>query len=119
MSTRSTTVAHLSRVASFDQVRPRDLRELAAHTDHVHLPAGSVLVREGDKAREFIVVLWGEVSASHTGGPADRFGAGTEIGGRALREHEHHDRTWTAETDVDLLVVNGPAFRFAHRAIAA
>jgi CRP-like cAMP-binding protein len=119
MSPQNPTIAALSQVAPFDQVPARDLRQLAPHVDQLHVSAGSVLAREGDTAREFIVVLAGDVLASRAHAPVDRLGAGTQIGARALSEHQPHDATWQALTDVDVLVVNGPAFRFARSSIAA
>jgi hypothetical protein len=39
-----------------------------------------------------------------------------QIGARELTWGEPYDATWTAFSDVDVLVVNGPAFRWAQRA---
>ena len=63
--------------------------------------------------REFIAVLSGELTVE----PARRSdvgvnGAGTQIGGPALVDREPHDATWEALTDLEVLVVNGPAYRW-------
>jgi CRP-like cAMP-binding protein len=113
MSAQNPTISVLSQIAPFDRVPPREMRELATHVDHIRVGAGSVLAREGATAREFIVVLSGDVLASRADSGGDRLGVGTRIGADALTEHRPHDRTWRAVTDVELLVVNGPAFRFA------
>jgi CRP-like cAMP-binding protein len=115
----NSTIAALSTVAPFDRMPARDLLTLAPHVDQLDLPAGAVLAREGATARELVVVLAGNVVASRGDAPTQRFGPGTLIGERPLSERRQHDVTYRAATDVSLLVVNGPAFRFAQTSIAA
>lgn len=100
----------------FDQV-PDDLRPvLSEHTDRLCVPAGSVLARQGELARQFVLVLDGEIATSGSDGQITLRDAGVQIGGRELMWDEPYDATWTALSDLDVLVVNGPAFRWAQRA---
>jgi hypothetical protein len=89
---------------------------LAEHTDRLSVPAGSVLAREGELARQFVLVLDGEVTTSGESGPTVHQDTGVQIGARELIWSEPYDSTWTALSDLDVLVVNGPAFRWAQRA---
>lgn len=113
MKKRSADFAQLRAVAPFDQCGDDALRVLAPHADQLHLRAGTVLAREGTSAREFIVVLSGEVTAMRSNAMVDHTGAGTQIGGSALVDDVAHDTTWMADSDLDVLVVNGPAYRWA------
>lgn len=117
MRKRSADVARLRAVAPFDQCADDALRVLAPHADHLHVRAGTVLAREGASAREFIVVLSGRVTAMRSDTAVDQAGAGTQIGGSALVDDVAHDATWMADSDLDVLVVNGPAYRWAAQAL--
>ncbi len=100
-------------VAPFDGIAPSVLRSLTANTDRAHVPAGTTIGREGRPARQFVVVLSGEVIALRHGEPVDRFGPGTQVGGVSLVQGIPSDVTLVAATPLELLVVNGPAFRWA------
>jgi CRP-like cAMP-binding protein len=113
------TTSPLSSVAPFDQLAPAALREIEPHVDRLQMRAGTVLAREGHRAREFIVVLRGEVAATRGGSDVDHLGPGTQIGGRALLDGSVHARTWQATSDLDVLVLNAQAYRWASRFIAA
>ena len=105
------TLGRLRTIAPFDRCSTRVLRALAPHVDRLRVRAGTVLAREDRESRELIVVLSGTVSRSRQGHEMRLEGAGTQIGGAALVDHRPHDATWRAHTDLDVLVVNGPAYR--------
>jgi CRP-like cAMP-binding protein len=117
MKKQSTDLGRLRAVAPFDRYPEDALQVLAPQTDQLHVRAGTVLAREGASAREFIVVLSGQVTAMRSEVAVDRAGAGTQIGGSALVQDEAHDATWMADSDLDVLVVNGPAYRWAAHAV--
>jgi hypothetical protein len=112
----STTAASLSAWPPFDHIEDSTWPMISANTDRLRLRSGAVLAHEGDTAKEFVVVLSGEVTESRGGVETVRTGAGTQIGGRELVANEPYDRTWTAAMDLDVLVVNGPAYRWVARA---
>jgi CRP-like cAMP-binding protein len=99
----------------FDQVPDDVWPMLAEHTDRLSVPAGSVLAREGELARQFVLVLDGEVATSGVEQTTLR-DPGVQIGARELMWGQPYDATWTALSELDVLVVNGPAFRWAQRA---
>ena len=111
------TIAELSTISPFDRVSERDLRPLSPHVDRLRLPAGAVIAREGEQAREFVAVLSGEVSLLRSGDPFASIGPGSQIGGDAVLRHGSHDATSRAESEVEVLVLNGPAFRWASQVL--
>jgi CRP-like cAMP-binding protein len=113
MSRRDVDVSVLDGIAPFDRFRKRALRLLAPHVDRLRLRQGTVLVNENQTAREFIIVLEGEVIERRAGVEVGRFGPGTRIGDAAVVHHASHVSTFVAASDLELLVVNGPAYRWA------
>jgi CRP-like cAMP-binding protein len=113
----------LAGVAPFDGFPPRRLRGLAAHADRVRVPEGTVLAREGGLVHELLVVLRGEVVATRTGtgtgagagrqGSGDRLGPGARFGALELVTGAPHPATLVAGPGLEVLVVNGPAYRGA------
>jgi CRP-like cAMP-binding protein len=106
-------------VAPFDTVDARDLLPIAPHVDHLGVGEGTVVAREGEHARQFVVVLSGEVVASRDGAELTRLGPGTQIGAPGVLDGEPHGSTLTATTDLDVLVVSAPALRWAVEAVPA
>jgi CRP-like cAMP-binding protein len=104
-------------VAPFDRYPVRRLRPLAGHADRLRPPAGTPLAREDGRADQFMVVLAGEVVVHRDGQPVDRLGPGTPLGATELLQGTRHARTLVAGADLELLVVNGPAFRWAARTL--
>ena len=110
MRRRSTAsgVDVLARFEPFSTVSRRALAPLEPHVDVVRLTAGTVLARAGATARELAFVLSGEVT---TGGVAE--GVGTAVGVAAFERGGRHPVDVVATTDVTLVVVAGPACRWA------
>jgi CRP-like cAMP-binding protein len=115
----SMQLAALSSVPPFDQVGVAALRDLAPHVDHLQVPAGTVLARQGRAARELVVVLDGQVEATRAGDVVDHGRAGSLIGADEVLRHAPHEATWTARSDLDVVVVNGPAYRWAAQVVLA
>jgi CRP-like cAMP-binding protein len=104
-------------VAPFDRYPARMLRPLTGHADRLRPVAGTSLAREDGRADQFMVVLGGEVVVHRDGQPVDRLGPGTQLGATELLQGTRHDRTLVAGPDLEVLVVNGPAFRWAARTL--
>lgn len=103
----------LASVAPFDRYPRRRLRAVAAHADRLQVPEGTVLAREGGLVHELVVVLAGEVRASRRGAGERRLGSGTRFGARELLTGSPHPETLVAGPGLEVLVVNGPAYRGA------
>jgi hypothetical protein len=105
----------LLEVPSFRDADPRRLAELAPHSDRLRLQPARTLVRAGDMARELIVILAGEATVLHQDGGVDVLRAGDEIGGREVLRNDRHAATVVAASPVEVVVLNGPAVRWAHQ----
>jgi CRP-like cAMP-binding protein len=119
MGRRHPDIGPLATVAPFDRVPRRRLRRLAAHADLVRVPEGTVLAREGGLVHELVVVVSGEVVASHRGAGERHLGAGTRFGARELVTGARHPETLVAGHELEVLVVNGPAYRGAVQTLPA
>jgi CRP-like cAMP-binding protein len=101
----------LKGVSLFERCSKKELAEIALIADEINFDAGKVLIREGERGREFFVVLDGKVEVSRDGknlrsiGPSDFFG---EI---ALVSRVPRTATVTTATPVRALVVTDRDFR--------
>jgi len=111
---RQPDVGNLLRVPAFAHGDPGRLAEVAPHADSLRLPPGRTLVQAGATARELIVVLAGEAAVLRPDGTHGVLGPGAEIGGCELLSHERHAATVVAVSALEVVVVNGPAVRWAH-----
>jgi CRP-like cAMP-binding protein len=103
----------LDKVAPFDGYSRRALAPLLPSVDEVQPAEGTVLAHEGWLVHEVLVVLAGEVVARRGGEEVGRFGAGAQIGAVHLLAGASHPVTLVAEADLRLVVINGPAYRWA------
>jgi CRP-like cAMP-binding protein len=117
MTSLDSTVAQLRGFAPFDRAPVRVLQQLGPHVDRLRVRAGTVLAHEGRVARELVVVLDGDVLAIRAGDDVVTGSTGTQIGAFGVLDRRPHDRTWIARTDLDVVVVNGPAFRWVAPAL--
>jgi CRP-like cAMP-binding protein len=113
MTKRYSPPLEFSAVAPFAAVDHRALTPIAPHVDHLPIGQGTVVAREGEHARQFVVVLSGEVVATRDGAELARFGPGAQIGGSGVLDGEPFGSTLTAGTELDVLVVSAPALRWA------
>ncbi|MET0147177.1 MAG: cyclic nucleotide-binding domain-containing protein [Ilumatobacteraceae bacterium] len=90
----------------------RQLERLALHADVVEAPAGRVLSRAGSAARELLVVGRGVVEIADAPGQHGAGRRGTIVGAYELIAGVAHRATVTARTDVTLVAIFGPAFRW-------
>jgi hypothetical protein len=106
----------VSRLPLFAGVPATALQAAAARLEPVPVPAGTVVIREGDPADRFYLIQTGRFAVDQldrgTGverrlrvmGPDEVFG---ELG---LMHQAPRSATVTAETDAQLLALSGPAF---------
>ena len=101
----------LQRVPLFAGCSRADLQRIASIADELDLAEGATLIREGERGREFIVVVDGTVRVSRKGRKLRDLGAGDFIGEIALVADVPRTATVTATSPVRLLVVTDRAFR--------
>ena len=61
-----------------------DLRQVSRASTRLSAPAGTVLVRQGERGRQFVIVLDGTAEVWRDGQPIDEIGAGGHFGEIAL-----------------------------------
>ena len=100
----------LARVPLFAGLGKRELRRVGELTDILDLPAGRVLMRQGEWGREMMVVLEGRLKVERGGRVVDEVGPGGVVGEMALLAEGPRNATVTLLTDSKLLVVANREF---------
>lgn len=96
----------------FRGLETTELRYLALMFERRTLGAGERLWREGDPAREVVVIAAGEVSITDSSGEWIRdVGVGAVIGEYAFYVEQRRQADARAKTDSELLVLDYPRFR--------
>ena len=100
----------LKSVPLFEHCSRRDLGKIAAITEEVAVEDGKVLITEGDRGREFFVIISGEVEVRRRGRKVAALGPGTYFGEIALLSQQPRTATVTAVTPLHVLVIGDRAF---------
>jgi CRP-like cAMP-binding protein len=100
----------LARVPLFSGCSKRELQEVAALADELDLSEGTVLIKEGERGREFFVIVDGTVAVTKDGRRVSTLGGGDWIGEIALVSDVPRTATVTTTSPVRLLVVTDRAF---------
>jgi CRP/FNR family transcriptional regulator, cyclic AMP receptor protein len=104
-------VEALKRAPLFEGLSRKELVQLARLTDDVEIPAGRVLCREGDRGREFFVLVEGKVDVARNGRGMAALGAGDFVGEISLLESTPRTATVTAQTPVRFFVLTPKDFQ--------
>jgi len=104
-------IAAMSKVPLFARCSKRELETIASLADEVDLPAGKVLTAEGDRGREFFVLLEGSAGVRSDGRALASLGEGDFFGEIALVTDKARTATVTATTQMRALVITDRAFR--------
>jgi len=97
-------------VPLFEQCSKKDLQRIAQIADELDLRAGKVLIQEGERGREFFVIVSGEVEVRRKGRKLATLGPGSFVGEMALLSKIPRTATVTAVTPLDVLVITDRAF---------
>jgi CRP-like cAMP-binding protein len=108
---KDTKVELLHAVPLFASCSKAELQRLATLADELDLGEGATLIREGERGREFLVIVDGTVSVTKRGKKIRDLGAGAFIGEIALISDVPRTATVTATSPVRLIVVTDRAFR--------
>lgn len=98
-------------VPLFSRLSKSELAQVAGLADEVDIPEGRTLMREGDRGREFIVLLEGEAEVIKGGKQLRTLRAGDFLGEIALVARVPRTATVTAKTDLRALVITDQGFR--------
>jgi CRP-like cAMP-binding protein len=100
----------ISRVPLFSKCSKRDLQQIASVADEVELPEGKQLTREGDRGREFFVILDGAADVRRNGRRVNSLGQGDFLGEIALVSKAPRTATVTTTKPTRALVITDQAF---------
>jgi CRP-like cAMP-binding protein len=100
----------LKGVPLFSKLDKKALQDVAHIADELDLPAGKEMATEGDRGREFFVLLKGEADVTRGGEKINTMKEGDFFGEIALVTKMPRTATVTATSDVDVLVITERAF---------
>jgi CRP/FNR family cyclic AMP-dependent transcriptional regulator len=108
---KNTKVDLIAKVPLFAGCSKKDLAEIASVADELDLREGTELTREGERGREFFVLLDGKAVVRKRGRKLRTLENGDFFGEIALVSDRPRTATVTAETPVRTLVITDRAFR--------
>ena len=108
---KNAKVELLQGVPLFASCSKTELERIASLADELDLAEGATLIREGERGREFLVIVDGTVRVTRRGKTVRDSGAGDFIGEIALISDVPRTATVTATSPVRLLVITDRAFR--------
>jgi CRP-like cAMP-binding protein len=100
----------LKKVPLFAHLNKRGLQDVAQIADEIDLPAGKEMATEGDRGREFVVLLEGEAEVTKGGKRINTMKNGDFFGEIALVTKMPRTASVQATTDVHVLVITERAF---------
>ena len=106
MASKKAYIEHLRNVPLFQGCSNRDLEKIAKAGDEVRMPAGSLILDQGQTGREAFVVLDGTVVAKRNGKKIANLGRGAVVGELSLLDHGPRIATVICETDCELLLLD-------------
>src|SRR6266545_290710 len=101
----------IARAPLFAGLSKRELSQVASIADEVDLPADKLLIREGERGREFFVLLEGEAEVARKGKRLATRRAGDFFGEIALVSNLPRIATVTTRKPVRALVIRDVEFR--------
>ncbi len=104
------TIAFLRRMPIFAPLPPPAIERIVASVRRVEVPAGEVLIRQGDVGDRFLMILHGDVRVSRNGAVIAERTSGDHIGEIALLRDVPRTATVTTTTPAELLILDRDPF---------
>ena len=111
MLRRNEKVEWIRHVPLFSQCSRPELAQIAGIADEIDLRDGKVLIREGERGREFFVLLEGSAEVTKDGRRVNTLAPGDFFGEIALISNSPRTATVTATSPVHTLVITDRSFR--------
>jgi CRP-like cAMP-binding protein len=102
---------YLASVGFFEDFTPEELERVAALGTEREVPAGSMLMDQGDVGQECFAIVEGTASVYVRGEHAASLQAGSVVGEMALVDHRPRSATVIADTDLKVLRFDVQHFR--------
>ena len=109
--TKNQKIDLLARVPLFAGCTKAELIEVAISTDEREARAGDILTKQGERGREFFILVEGAVAVRRSGRNVADLGPGDWFGEIAILTFKARTATVTAVSPVRLLVISDRAFR--------
>src|ERR671930_2076009 len=107
---KSQKIELIKKVPLFSKLSGAGLREVASVADEIDLPAGKTLTKEGERGREFFVLLEGSADVRQKGARIRTLKKGDFLGEIALVTKLPRTATVTTTAPTRALVVTEQAF---------
>ncbi len=111
MLRKNAKIELLKSVPLFERCSQRELAQIAALADELHLPAARNLTKEGAGGAEFLVLVEGEADVLRKGRVVNELGPGDFIGEIALVSGKPRTATVKTRGPARLLVLTAGGFR--------
>jgi CRP/FNR family transcriptional regulator, cyclic AMP receptor protein len=108
---KNAKVELIKRVPLFSHCSKKELGLVAQIADEIDLPEGKTLMREGDRGREFFVLVEGSADVRRRNRKVNTLGGGDFFGEIALVSQRPRTATVTTSSPVRALVVTEQSFR--------
>jgi CRP/FNR family cyclic AMP-dependent transcriptional regulator len=108
---RNEKVEIIKRAPLFWSCSKRQLQQIAQLADEIDLREGKEMTRQGERGREFFVLLEGDADVIKNGRRINQLGAGDFFGEIALVSDTPRTATVTATSPVRALVITDRSFR--------
>ena len=103
-------IEHLGSLPLFSSCSKRELQRIARAGDEAIVPAGKLLIDQGDIGREAYVIIEGTAVVKRGGRKIATLGAGDHFGELALLDRGPRTATVIAETDLKVFVLTARKF---------
>jgi CRP-like cAMP-binding protein len=103
---KDSKVELIRKIPLFSKLSKKGLEDIAYIADELDLPKGKVMATEGDRGREFFVLLEGEADVTKGDRSINTMKEGDFFGEIALVTKMPRTASVTATTDVRVLVIN-------------
>jgi CRP-like cAMP-binding protein len=107
---RDEYLAHLASIPLFAECDKKELTEIAKLVTEIEIEAGREFIKEGEYALEMVVIVDGTATVAKGGQKVATLGPGDVVGELALLTRRPRNATVTADTKLDILVVDSGAF---------
>jgi len=119
MLRKNAKIELLKRVPLFERCSKSELERIARLADEVSLPAGRKLTKEGERGREFVVLVEGRVEVRRKGQRLRELSAGDFLGEISLVADIPRTATVTTLTPVNILLMTARDFQTLLREVPA